>query len=123
MILHDVCTVTYTEKLDKTDTTPKRSVVVEGVPCELTPLDSTVGAESGLIATRYTYFTTADLISRADAQIAEWKATYTNSRGATMVITYRGKTLSPEAGFEVHRVLGRFHHIEAIVKDFGFTGS
>ena len=119
MLLHDTCTVEFTEVIGDFEPGPARTYTVPGgVPCELTPLDSTAASASGPLQTRYTFFTNVDLVALADAQTAEWGG----YDPPTMTITYHGKTLQPEAGFEIHRVLGRFHHIEAIVKDYGSLG-
>lgn len=123
MILHDVCTIKFTEKLDNLDSTTPRVMTVGAAQCEINPLESNPASDGGPVVTRYLWITTLDLITAIDAQVAAWKATYSGSRGLRLEITYSGKTLSPEAGFEVHKVLGRFHHIEAVVRDFGFTGS
>lgn len=122
MILHDTCSVVINEVIDNLDTTTPRTASLGAIQCEVNPLDSTVGAETGIITTRYTFFTTADLITAFEAQVAAWAASYNKSKGGKMVVTYRGKTLTFAAGLEVHRVLGRFHHIEAIVKDYGVIG-
>lgn len=122
MILHDACNIKFIEKIGQLDETTPREVVLGSVPCEVNPINSEItGGE--LVVTYYRWVTTFDMLTAIDAQIAEWKASYSQSLGLNLEITYHGKTLRPEAGFEVHRVLGRFHHIEAVIQDFGFTGS
>lgn len=122
MILHDVCSIKFTEKLDSLDNTTPRVVSFGQAPCEINPLKSELtGGE--LVVTYYLWVTTFDMLTAIDAQVADWKASYAGSKGLALTITYRGKSLTPEAGFEVHRVLGRFHHIEAVIRDFGFTGA
>lgn len=123
MILHDACNIKFIEKIDQLDETTPREVVVGATPCEVNPLQSNPASDGGPVVTRYLWVTTFNLLDAIDAQVAEWKASYSGSKGLTLEITYHGKTLRPEAGFEVHRVLGRFHHIESIMQDFGFTGS
>lgn len=125
MLLHDTAILKWTEKKDQLDSGTVRTVTVGEIPCEVTPIDSEPASDSGTIKIRYRFFTTVDLVALADAQLAYWKAnpgTFT-PKGITMTLTYDGKTISPEASFERHKVLGRFHHIEAIMKDFGFTGA
>lgn len=123
MILHDSCSIKFTEILDSLDSNTPRVVDLGTVQCEINPLDTEPASDSGPIVTRYLFLTTYDLITAIDAQKAAWKASYAGSKGLKLTITYGGKTLSPEAGLEVHKVLGRFHHIEAVIRDFGFTGS
>ena len=59
MILHDVCDV----RLDLTDDEfgDPIGVTVEGVPCEMTPIDSIEASRDGSVTTRYTFFTDVDL--------------------------------------------------------------
>lgn len=119
MILHDRCIVTFTERRDRLDPTPPRTAPLGEITCEVTPLESDPASDSSPLVTRYTFFTTTDLVEAHGAQVAAWAASSPGSQGATMAIAYRGQELTLEAGLEVHRVLGRFHHIEAIVQDFG----
>lgn len=126
MILHDVCTVTWTEVLDKLSPGGTPRVVVAGqIPCEINPIETEPPTDSSLIKIRYRFVTNIDLTLLADAQEAEWRANPggRNISGIRLTLTYDGKTISPEAGFERHKILGRFHHIESVMKDFGFTGS
>lgn len=118
MILHDVCTVQIIEKLDQYDPNDPRETVPQSIPCEINPIETEPANASGPVVTRYRLVTTVDLIALVDAQLAEWEVDFVD-----LVLTYDGKTLQPEAGFERHKILGRFHHIEAVMKDFGFTGA
>lgn len=126
MLYHDVCTIKVTEKIDKLDPGPARVAELGAVPCEVNPLDSTVGSETGPLRTRYVFLTNVDILTMVEQQAAAWKANPmpgTPSQGATLTLTYRGKTLALEAGIERHRVLGRFHHTEAIIKDYASLGA
>lgn len=110
MILHDTCSIEYYEK---TSGTPIAPHVVTDVPCELTPLTSAKNEDTGFVSTDYLFVTTFDLNTY-------WRETLgANTHYTGLRVKYRGDSLQIKAGFEVHRVLGRFHHIEAIAADFG----
>lgn len=127
MILHDSVTLTWIEKIDTLSGGTARQVVVGQIPAEINPIETEPASDSGPIVIRYRFVTNIDLVALADAQAAEWASTPNPSgashRGIKIQLTYDGKTLSAEAGFERHKILGRFHHIEAVMKDFGFTGA
>lgn len=126
MILHDQCHVTLTEKLDNLDSSTPRVVEYGEIPCEVNPIETEIASDSGPITIRYRFVTTEDLSAIIDDQAAAWKAddtTERGSRGADLTLTYDGKTITPEAGYERHKMLGRFHHIEAVMQDFGATGA
>lgn len=114
MILHDICSIEYR---DNRQTPVLPTVTVDNVVCEISPITSAVaaanGAGSDFISTDYLFVTTFDIN-------AYWQDVLGANTGYTsMRIKYRGGILTVKAGLEVHRVLGRFHHIEAIVADFG----
>lgn len=123
MILHDRVSVKFIERLDSLDSGTPRVVDLGFLPCEINPIETEPPTDSSPVKIRYRFVTNVDIIGMIDQQIVDWKASRPGSRGARLVLTYDGKTLSPEAGFEKHKILGRFHHIESVMKDFGFTGS
>lgn len=125
MILHDTVTLQWNEKKDNLDSGTPRVVVVGPIPCEINPIETEPPTDSSPVKIRYRFVTNIDLVALADAQLAYWKANPAGftPKGISITLTYDGKTLSAEAGFERHKILGRFHHIEAVMKDFGFTGS
>lgn len=84
------------------------------LPCELVPLDSTVGTDVAPIATRYRLVMPFDIGELVRDHLGG---------GRFQDLRFRGNTLVLEAGVEAHRMMGRFHHSEAIVKDFGILAS
>lgn len=73
------------------------------VPCELVPINSIEAAGvTGAFVTRYTFVCPVNIDKLP---------------GSEKTVTVDGEELSFEARFEVHRVAGRFHHIEGIVVD------
>lgn len=126
MILHDQVSVTWTETLGSINPGGTPRVVEAGpIPAEINPIETEPASDTGDIVIRYRFVTNVDLTMEADVQLAAWKADPggRNINGIRLTLTYDGKTLTPEAGFERHKILGRFHHIESVMKDFGFTGS
>ncbi len=114
MILSDVCTLEYRDNRQFPDLPPH---VVENVPCDISPITSAVvaraGAGSDWVSTDYLFVTTFDLHGYWREELGA------NPGYTTLWLRYRGDRLQVKAGFEIHRVMGRFHHIEAIVADFG----
>lgn len=125
MILTDRATLTMTERLDSTDTAEPRFVDYGDIPVEINPIESEIYASSQLIITRYRFVTTAHLIDILMAQRDVWKAdddhTDRGSRGVEMKILYNGNQLTFSGGFEIHRLMGRFNHIEAVLEEFGIA--
>ena len=119
MLLHDQVTITLTEKVDTLSGATPRVHTIDNVPCEITPLDSTKNVADQVLTTRYRFFSTFDLVTAIDQQLAEWPGNV----GVTVTMNYKGKTLKTAAGIEVHRVLARFHHVEAILNDFYSVGA
>lgn len=122
MILHDVVTLTFRETVDKLSGATPRTQVFGLIPAEVNPIETEPASDSGPIVIRYRFVTNVDLSALIDAQDAVWTGSNSHT-GTTIVLTYDGKTITPEAGYERHKILGRFHHIEAIMKDFGATGA
>lgn len=110
MILHDLCDLTLMLGQDQYGD-PITSELISGVPCEMTPLNSVPASDSGLLKTRYTFVTDVDLGALTTERAASAVTIYYPSGSATALVF--------EAGFEQHKVLGRFHHIEAVALDFG----
>jgi hypothetical protein len=109
VILHDRCTVMI--ELSGGDGVYTEVARREDVPCELSPINSQPADASGPITTRYLFVMTFDAAGFRDAQVAGSKR---------IAVEYRGKRLLLEGGFERHQVNGRPHHVEAIIKDFGY---
>lgn len=126
MILHDTATLKWTEVLDKLSPGGSPRTTVAGpIPCEINPIEAEqviMGAgATGLVNIRYRFVTTIDLQAAAEAALAAFRANPEGRDidGVRIGLEYDGKTLAVEGGFERHKILGRFHHIEAIMKDFG----
>lgn len=127
MLLHDTATLTWVETKTQLSSGAVRTLVYGVIPVELSPIDTAPATPSGPITIRYRLITPLDLTAMADAQNAYWAATPNPSGavhlGIKMTLTYDGKTVTPDASFERHKIMGKFHHTEAVMKDFGFTGA
>lgn len=125
MLLHDTCSIKIRETIGKFDSRPVREILYGDQPCEINPLNSVEASDAGPLVTYYRFITNVDVLAMFEEAVAFWKANPVaggTTVSGVLVITYRTKTLSPQAGLELHRILGRNHHTEIIVKDFSSLG-
>jgi hypothetical protein len=111
MILHDVCDLKFI-RLDGVGD-PVETETIPDVPVEFTPLVSN-SVDPGAVVTKYTAYMSVDPSELAAG------LSFTPSK---VEVWYNGQLLQLDAGFERHRMLGRFHHVEFVVRDFGKFGA
>lgn len=111
MIFHDVVQVQF---WTVTGTGAGFWTTVAGeVPCDLVPLNTDTANTGTTVVTRYRLL--IDAAGLIDAG-------YGVHGGKQDTLIYRGTlTLLVDGTLEVHRVNGRLHHYEAVVKAFGVT--
>lgn len=113
MILHETCTIEFWDGRQFPELDP---VFINDIPCEVSPITSAqvaISAGSDLVRNDYLWVSTFDIN-------AYWTTELEGETGYNKVrIHYRGNPLQVRGGFEIHRVLGRFHHTEAVIQDFG----
>lgn len=81
---------------------------VENVPCEMWPIGSAIADRGETVSTKYRVAMAYD----THAIPAAWP-------GADTIEAYLGPSrLQVDGSFERHKVGGRFHHTEFVVKDF-----
>jgi hypothetical protein len=111
VILHDVCELKFIRVDQFGD--PIVGATFSNVPVEFTPLVSNT-VDPGAVVTKYTAYMAVDPSALAAG------LSFTPTK---VEVWYRGKLLQLDAGFERHRMLGRFHHVEFVVRDFGQFGA
>lgn len=109
MILHQTCSLRF-YRTGPDGTTVTAEETIDDLPIELTPLNS---KDIGIVVTEYQATMTVD--PQAIAATLSFVPT-------KLDIMYEGGRLQIPAGFERHQVLGRFHHVEFVVSDFGKLG-
>ncbi len=110
MIFHDSVTVQYFTSTG-TGGAGQWTSRSEEVPCELVPINAEDFDNDSPVVTRYRLL--LDAAGLIDAG-------YGTHGGQQDRLLYRGSVvLTVDGTLEVHRVAGRLHHYEAVVKAFG----
>lgn len=108
MICHDRVTLQVEVPADKfsdDDTVTKK---FPNLPADIVPLDSTSIQDGQPLRTRYRLVSRVDLLALVAGVPGK----------PTVSFIYKTKTLRLDTALEVHRVAGRFHHVEAVIRDF-----
>lgn len=109
MILHQTCSLRF-YRLGPDGHTVVAEETLDGFPIALSPLNS---KDIGIVVTEY------QATMNVDPQDIAATLSFVPTK---LDVLYDGARLQIPAGFERHQVLGRFHHVEFVVKDFGKLG-
>jgi len=100
VILREQCDVDV-EKIDQNGDALMLVTVAEGVPCDMSPIDSVEQAVDNAVTSRYRIVVGRNVLT------------------ASSRVLWRGQYFEVEGEPSMHAVRGRVHHWEAIVKKYG----
>lgn len=100
MILREQCDVDV-EKVDQNGDMISLVTIAEGIPCEISPIDSIEGAMDNTVTSRYRIHVARNVLT------------------ASSRVLWRGQYFMVEGNPEMHTVKGRVSHWEAVLVRYG----